>query len=417
MKRPSLFRAAALEARQVNWLADVVLIRPLTFTMLTGVALAFASVILAFLAWGSYTKRTPVTGQLVPDSGLVKVYAPQPGVVLQKFVSEGQAVKRGEVLYVLSSERHSSTQGDTQAAISSQVEARQQSLREELAKSRALLGEEREALQTKIAGLQAELAKLDGQIEDQRRRVKLAEESVARYQGLLAQDYISREQAQQKQEELLDQRNRVRGMERDHIAVARELAAQRNELATLAPRQQNRLAQVERSLASTGQELSESEARRRLLITAPEAGVATALGADVGQWLDTSRPLLSVVPAGATLQAHLYAQSRAVGFIKPGDAVLVRYQAYPYQKFGHAKGVVKSVSRTALPAGELGGNATANPEPLYRVTVTLAAQSMPAYGKQQALQAGMLLDADILQETRRLYEWVLEPLYSLTGKL
>jgi membrane fusion protein len=29
----------------------------------------------------------------------------------------------------------------------------------------------------------------------------------------------------------------------------------------------------------------------------------------------------------------------------------------------------------------------------------------------------MLLDADILQEKRRLYEWVLEPLYTLSGKL
>ncbi|MET5012441.1 secretion protein HlyD, partial [Burkholderia pseudomallei] len=31
--------------------------------------------------------------------------------------------------------------------------------------------------------------------------------------------------------------------------------------------------------------------------------------------------------------------------------------------------------------------------------------------------AGMALQADVLQERRRLYEWVLEPLYSLTGKL
>jgi membrane fusion protein len=29
----------------------------------------------------------------------------------------------------------------------------------------------------------------------------------------------------------------------------------------------------------------------------------------------------------------------------------------------------------------------------------------------------MLLDADVQQEKLHLYEWVLEPLYSLTGKL
>ncbi len=58
-----------------------------------------------------------------------------------------------------------------------------------------------------------------------------------------------------------------------------------------------------------------------------------------------------------------------------------------------------------------------NGEPLYRITVVLARQTITAYGKPQPLQAGMLVDADIVQEKRHLYEWVLEPLYSLTGKL
>ena len=127
------------------------------------------------------------------------------------------------------------------------------------------------------------------------------------------------------------------------------------------------------------------------------------------------------MPQGASLRADLYAPSRAIGFVKPGDKVLIRYQAYPYQKFGHQEGAVESVAKTALPTQELNGLPTPtgnnSNEPLYRVSVKLAAQTVNAYGKAQPLQAGMLLDADVLQEKRRLYEWVLEPLYSLTGKL
>ena len=101
--------------------------------------------------------------------------------------------------------------------------------------------------------------------------------------------------------------------------------------------------------------------------------------------------------------------------------MLIRYQAYPYQKFGHQQGEVETVAKTALPTHEING--LGNPqgnnssESLYRVRVKLAAQTVNAYGHPQPLQAGMLLDADVLQEQRRLYEWVLEPLYSLTGKL
>ena len=56
-------------------------------------------------------------------------------------------------------------------------------------------------------------------------------------------------------------------------------------------------------------------------------------------------------------------------------------------------------------------------EPLYLISVALESQSITAYGVDQPLQAGMLLEADVLQERRRLYEWVLEPLLSITGKL
>lgn len=419
-----LFRLEALQGQQAKWLGEIVLVRPVSFSFLAGLSAALACIVIAFLAWGTYTERSTVAGQVLPEAGLVKVYVPQAGIVLEKRVIEGQAVKKGDVLYVLSSDRQSSTQGGIQAFISGQVEVRQQSLRDEENKTRLLQKEERDALVRKLSGLEAELAKLDMQIDGQKSRVRLATETYSRYQGLLSQDYISKEQLQQKQEDLLDQQNRLQSLERDRISVGRELAAQRSELSGLALRQENQLAQITRSIASVGQELSESEARRRLVITSPESGTATATVAEIGQAVDVSKPVVSVIPEGATLQAQLYAPSRSIGFISPGNAVLLRYQAYPYQKFGHATGTVTSVSKTALPSTELasignmsGGSAPGNSEPLYAITVRLSSQTVNAYGKPYPLQTGMLLEADVMQDTRHLYEWVLEPLYSLTGKL
>lgn len=419
MNQQQLFRQAALENRQAKLLGEIILIRPLSFTLLTTGALAIAGLLLAFLIFGSYTKRSTVAGQLMPDTGVIKVYAPQSGVVTRKQVQEGQSVKQGETLFVLSSERQSS-QGDTHANISRQVALRQQSLRDELEKTRRLQQEEQATLSKKISALQTELNKIANQIDGQKKRIKLAEEGVARAQELLQQHFISKEQLQQKQADLLDQSTRLQALERDQLATSRELAGQQAEFTSAPLRQQNQLAQIERMLTSTGQELSESEARRSVTINAPEAGVATASGVEVGQAVDTSKVLLSIVPQRAQLLAELYAPSRAIGFIKAGDAVLIRYQAFPYQKFGHANGIVISVSKTALSSSEINPQASgtqASSEPLYKIRVALARQDIDAFGKKQALQVGMLLDADILQEKRKLYEWVLEPLYSLTGKL
>ena len=415
----TLFRQAALDHRKTSWLGEIILIRPLSFFSLTACAVASAAILLAFIFWGSYTKRSTISGQLTPNTGIIKVYAPQNGVVIEKKVREGQNIKQGDVLFVLSSERQSSTQGDIQAKISRQVASRQQSLRDELIKTQRLQQDEGAALVKKIAALQVEVQKMTTQIEGQKNRINLSENALSRAQELVAQGFISKEQLQQKQADLLDQSARLQTLEREQLSLSRELDAQKAELSVAPLKQQNQLAQIDRLLTSTGQELTESEARRSVTITAPEGGVATALSVEVGQAVDASKAMLSLVPQRAQLLAELYAPSRAVGFIKPGDAVLMRYQAFPYQKFGHAKGKVISVSKTVLIGQEITGMPI-NPsgsEPMYRVMVELEKQKINAYGKAQTLATGMLLDADVLQEKRKLYEWVLEPLYSLTGKL
>ncbi|RUH79929.1 HlyD family secretion protein [Pseudomonas aeruginosa] len=400
-----MFRQEALDAQHAGGLGEIVLIRPVSFTFLTLLAAAMALLVVGFFLFGSYTKRSTVSGQLVPASGQVKVHAPQAGIVLRKFVQEGQAVRRGERLMVLSSERYGSDAGPVQAGISRRLEQR------------------RDSLTSKVASLQRELTTLAAQTDSQQRLLALASDAAARYQGLMDKGYISMDQLQQRQAELLGQRQTLQGLERERTSLRQQLTERRNELAGLSARQANQLAETRRQLSAVEQDLAESEAKRTLLVTAPESGIATAVLAEAGQTVDSSRPLLSIVPADTPLQAELYAPSKSIGFIRPGDAVLIRYQAYPYQKFGQYHGKVQSISRASVSYAELSSMVGGVPglgqdgEQLYRLRVTLDDQAVTAYGQPRPLQSGMLLDADILQDTRRLYEWVLEPLYSLTGKL
>jgi membrane fusion protein len=122
--------------------------------------------------------------------------------------------------------------------------------------------------------------------------------------------------------------------------------------------------------------------------------------------------------------AQLYAPSSAVGFVRPQQAVNLRYQAFPYQKFGQQSGRVLQVSRTPLTPAELALlnlptalSQGALSEPLYRITVGLDRQSVSAYGQEQALSPGMQLDADVLLERRSLIEWIFEPLLSLARRV
>ena len=95
--------------------------------------------------------------------------------------------------------------------------------------------------------------------------------------------FISTDQYQQRQADLLGQRQAFKGLQREHSATAQQLTELLNELASLAIRQVNELAPTRRQLLELEQELAESEAKRTLLITAPGTGIATAVLADVGQ--------------------------------------------------------------------------------------------------------------------------------------
>jgi membrane fusion protein len=149
----------------------------------------------------------------------------------------------------------------------------------------------------------------------------------------------------------------------------------------------------------------------------------TAIQAEVGGNALPNVPLMSIVPAGSNLEAQLFSPSRGIGFVRPGQRVLLRYQAFPYQKFGLYEGVVTSVSHAAVGPSELAQQLRGltslygTQEPVYRITVGLARQTATAYGEAVPLQPGMQVEADVMIETRRHFEWVLDPLYTLTGRL
>ena len=160
----------------------------------------------------------------------------------------------------------------------------------------------------------------------------------------------------------------------------------------------------------------DTESRRELVVVALTDGQVTGVLVNVGQQVSPTTPLLSILPKGATLQAQLYVPTRAIGFLQIGGTVALRYQAFPYQKFGQYSGRVASISGTTFSPSDLQLVGDSK-EQFYRVLVSLDQQRIVAYGLPTRLHDGMQLEADLHVDTRKLYEWVLEPLYTLSGRL
>ncbi|MFN7236497.1 MAG: HlyD family efflux transporter periplasmic adaptor subunit, partial [Brevundimonas sp.] len=157
---------------------------------------------------------------------------------------------------------------------------------------------------------------------------------------------------------------------------------------------------------------TQTEAQSTYVVTATVAGRIVALPVQRGQTVAPGASLAVVTPQGSTLEAELYAPSRAAGFVREGQEVRLLYQAFPHQKFGTGQGVVTSVSRTVLAPAEIAIPGLQVQEPVFRVRVKLARDSVAAYGETVPLQPGMLLSADVVIDRRSLLEWLLDPLYA-----
>lgn len=414
-----LFRSEALAHQRQRLLGEILLVRPLSIQILSWVAFFIAMIIVGFAIWGSYTKKQRVVGVLMPDKGIIRLYPQQAGTVVSLKVQEGEKVHKGQLLYVLTSERIVAGGQATQVALQEQLVAQRTSLQQESERQVELNKNEAFALKEKVSGLNQELSTVNQALKLSSEQLRLSQVTLNRYKELAGQGFLSAAQLQVRQEEHIQQLMRRKELEREQINIRQAIIMAKEGSESIGLRGQNQLAAITRNIQNVDQSLLEVEAKRETQVLAPADGIVSAILIKPGQTV-TNTPLLTLLPTDSALVAELYVPSRAIGFIKPGKKVLLRYQAYPYEKFGQPEGRVLTVSRAPIPMNELSYtliNLPAGNEPYYRVEVSIPKQTISAYGKEESLQAGMALEADVLLDKRKLYEWLFEPLLSVTSKV
>ena len=437
----ALFRREAQEANRPRLHGEIVVRSAWVWWALTVGVVLFVLCMLALIFWGEYTRRVAVSGYLIPVAGVVRIHSLQAGRAALVHVTEGQTVTSGQALVTVVDERPDAHGYDSRSQGVAQIQARQNNLKNVMQQQRELFVQTRDGLVRRTGTLQQEMAQLQSEQQTQTTRVAYAKTTHARYLELLKQNYVSQNAVQEKLETVIDHEARLQTMQRAYTGLRRELETLQAEMATLPMRESTQVSDLQRNVGIAQQELIELDARRELVVTSPQAGRVSGLTVKQSQVVNPERPLMMLLPQAvgseSELEAHLFAQSKDAGFVKAGQVVLVRYSAYPYQKFGHYKGVVTEVSRTPLMPSELpfpvatktdasavaglGGlgalaGAASSSEPVFRIRVKLADQTARAYGAAQPLQSGMQLEADIMLDTRTVFEWIMEPVYSLRGK-
>ena len=411
-----LFRQEAIDAQREKLLGEVSLARPLPLWIFTAVALAFALGLVAFSVWGEYSRRERVDGFLALDSGAARLLAPEAGVVAEILAKEGDDVQAGQPLIRLSFERGTASGVTSAELVQKEIAERIAGLEREQVQARQLGAQQTEILRRKVDDLQRELVQFDAEIKAQQSRLASSRNEFQRAEELFKDKFYSESKLIEFRNNVLDQQVKLEAAKRQRAGVERELSSAKAELPTVEMKVQTQVDQIRRQMSELQQGSVQEEAKRENVLRAPLAGVLTNIAATRGEAVAESAPLAVVVPKGSGLHAQLLVPTRAIGFVQPGQEVVLRYDAFPFQRFGQYRGTVERVSRTVWSPGEKVGPVTVK-EPVYRVDVRLDGQYVLSGDQKLALRPGMSVNADILQEKRKVWEWVFEPILSLKERL
>jgi membrane fusion protein len=411
-----LFRQEAVDAQRDRFLGELTAARPLPMWAFTFAAVAIACAVIAIAIWGQYTRRERVTGYLASVAGAVPLLISEPGQVTTIDAVEGEVVKAGQPIAKVTIDRTLSSAAESSTQVMAELKQRQQILTEEIAQTEAL-GEEqaRQSLQRQ-QNLKTEIVDADAEIALQKRRLESVKQTLTRYENLTQQHYVSDVALQARRDEVTDQEIKLQALVRERAGLERDLNQAQLETPSSNLKTRTQIEQLKGQISEIRQSTAEESALGETVIRAPMAGTVTNIAVSKGQVVGTATPLATIIPSDSDLHAELLVPTRAIGFVHPGQVVQLRYEAFPYERFGQYQGKIESVGSSAWVAGEHLGPLTLS-EPVYRIIVALDKQTVAANGQALALRPGMLVSADLLMERRTLLEWLFQPLLQLKMRM
>ena len=410
-----LFRQQAIDAQREKLLGEVSLAQPVPMWIFTTLAVAFAVALVVFSIWGEYARRERVDGFLALDVGAARILASEAGTVAELLAREGDEVEAGQPLIRLSFERGTASGVTSSELVQHEISERRLVLEREQEQTKLLGQQQADAMRRKISDLEHELAQFDVEIKAQQNRLASSRNEFQRAEELFKDKFYSESKLIEFRNNVLDQQVKVETLRRQRAGVERELSSARSEQPSIQLKTQTQLEQIRRQMSELQQGSVLEDAKRENVIRAPVAGVLTNIAAARGETVAESAPLAVVIPKGSGLHAQLLVPTRAIGFVQPEQEVVLRYDAFPFQRFGQYRGKVERVSRTVWSPGEKVGPLLVR-EPVYRVDVKLDSQTVNAGDQKLPLRSGMMVNADILQEKRKVWEWVFEPVLALKGR-
>ena len=391
-----------------------------------------------WLTFGKVDVVASAPGRLIPADNVKLVQPVEAGIVRSIFVRNGQAVRKGQVLVELDP--------TVSAAEAVQAEAALQTALFDIARANAVLSAldghglnfilpagtapqlsvtQRALAAADLAGIEASVSGRSADIQAARaarsealvqaakltETIPLIDEQLQAYEGLLAKGYAAKLKViEMRRQRFATIRDREAALETAKKAEAQSSGASSVMVQSKAEarvRILTDLAKAEADARLRREELIKSRQRSSLQrLLAPVDGTVTQLSVHtIGGVVEPTKPIMVIVPKGGSLVAEVKILNKDVGFVKEGQPVAVKLEAFPFTRYGTVPGYVESLGSDAIEDEKLGL--------VYPARIRLD-PSRQRKAEDINIGVGMSATADIRTGRRSILSYLISPINEAT---
>jgi HlyD family type I secretion membrane fusion protein len=370
-------------------------------------------------------------GRIVPAAGELYVAPFDSGIVRQVNVKAGDVVRKGQVLATLDPTFTHADLLQLQQKLGSD-EAAVARLEAELS-GRPYLFSASDPDQALQGGIwqkrqaeyrfnltdfdsESQVRQYESDAREYAKRLKLADDVEKVYQPLLDKGYVSKLQLMQATDERTEMGRLLSDAQNQMVSLGQTLASLKAQRDSFIQKWHSdtgtELVTVRNDLDATRQNLQKAQKLSDLsTLNAPEDAVVLKVGkvssgsvAGSGAQNIGQDPLFTLVPLDAPLEADVKVNARDIGFIKIGDPVELKLDAYRFMQHGTAKGVIRTISEGSFTTDD---NNTPV-EPYFKVRVNIKEVHLRNVPADFRLIPGMTLAGDIMVGRRTILSYLVE---------
>jgi len=421
MKR-SLYRKEAIEYKKYYWKGKVLLLAGLPAWLISLLSFTFLTALTLTLLFCSYTQRIDVRGEVITLPHSVNVFSSQQGYIVKQYIKPGDMVEKGTPLYEIDVSRDTKT-GNVSDFMSKAIADKIINAEEIIKKITDNKQETINALNEQVRQFSSALVETETMLKNTKTGLKEMKNNLKSYDKYLRQGLITKDQYNYQHSLYFQQQSAYQSLTSQRMQQESQLTQLKSDIVTKASDFDNQITSQRNNINDFKNQMVESNASGNMVIKATTSGKIESISVTVGQMVDKGSSLVQIKPTGnVKYYLVLWLPNNSIPYVKAGDTVNIRYDAFPSDKFGQFPGKIATISSVPASRQEMAEytnvnnvNAMNQQElALYKTLVEINDKSFKYNDKELNLSNGLKAQAIVFLEERPLYMWMFTPFYKIS---